>query len=110
MSQDIALERLGEGIFEIRLERPERMNALGVATVVALRQAVAEATKQQARVLLIRGTGRAFCAGADLKERKTMDLPARMAHNAAINDAVNAIGTRCARGLPNVNVVVDQEY
>ena len=92
MSQDIALEALGDGIFEIRLERPERMNALGVATVIALRQAVADASAQQARVLLIRGTGRAFCAGADLKERKTMDLPARMAHNAAINDAVNAIG------------------
>lgn len=92
VNQDVVLEPLGEGIFEIRLERPERMNALGVATVAALQQAVADATAQHARVVLLRGTGRAFCAGADLKERKAMDLPARMAHNAAINDAVNAIG------------------
>lgn len=91
MSQEVILESLGDGVFEIRLERPERMNALGVDTVGALHQAVRDATQQRARVLLIRGTGRAFCAGADLKERKTMDLPARMAHNAGINDAINAI-------------------
>jgi enoyl-CoA hydratase/carnithine racemase len=39
----------------------------------------------------VRGSGRAFCAGADLKERKGMDLDARMAHNVGINAAINAI-------------------
>lgn len=91
MSQDIVLETLADGIFQIRLERPERMNALGAATVVALKQAVEEACARHARVLLIRGSGRAFCAGADLKERKGMALPARIAHNAGINDANDAI-------------------
>lgn len=91
MSQDVILESLGEGIFQIRLERPERMNALGVATVTAIKQAVQDAVAQQARVLLIRGSGRAFCAGADLKERKGMDLPARLAHNAGINDAIDTL-------------------
>lgn len=96
VTQDVFLESLGDGIFEIRLERPERMNALGVETVVALRQAIEDANKQHARVLMVRGSGRAFCAGADLKQRKGMDLPARMAHNAGINDAVNALGAaRC---------------
>lgn len=96
MSQDLFLDDLGEGIFQIRLERPERMNALGVATVAALEQAVSDAAAKQARVLLIRGSGRAFCAGADLKERKGMDLAARMAHNAGINAAVNAVeASRC---------------
>jgi enoyl-CoA hydratase/carnithine racemase len=96
MAQDIFLDSLGDHVFEIRLERPERMNALGVATVTALRQAVADASAQRARVLLIRGSGRAFCAGADLKERKAMDLDARLAHNASINAAVDAIaGARC---------------
>ena len=96
MSSDIVLDSLGNDVFEIRLERPERMNALGVTTVAALKQAVSDATAKHARVLLIRGSGRAFCAGADLKERKGMDLAARMAHNAGINDAINAIaGARC---------------
>jgi enoyl-CoA hydratase/carnithine racemase len=96
MSQDIFLDDLGEGAFQIRLERPERMNALGVATVSDLEQAVSDAAARKARVLLIRGSGRAFCAGADLKERKGMDLAARMAHNAGINAAVNAVAaSRC---------------
>jgi len=93
MSQDVFVDELGGGAFEIRLERPERMNALGVATVESLLEAVREITRRQARVLLIRGSGRAFCAGADLKERAGMDLPARIAHNAginAVNDAIEA--------------------
>ncbi len=91
MSQDVFLESLGDDVYEIRLERPERMNALGVATVTALLQAVSDAASKRARVVLLCGSGRAFCAGADLKERKSMDLNARMAHNASINDAINAI-------------------
>lgn len=96
MNQDLFLDDLGEGVFQIRLERPERMNALGVATVSALEKAVSVAAAGHARVLLIRGSGRAFCAGADLKERKGMDLAARIAHNAGINAAVNAVAaSRC---------------
>ena len=91
MNQDIFLDSLGDDVFEIRLERPERMNALGVATVAVLQQAVLDAATMRARVLLLRGSGRAFCAGADLKERKGMDLHARMEHNAAINDVINTI-------------------
>lgn len=96
VNKDIVLDSLGDDVYEIRLERPERMNALGVSTVAALRQAVSDANEKRARVLLLRGTGRAFCAGADLKERKGMDLPQRLAHNAAINAANNEIAAaRC---------------
>jgi enoyl-CoA hydratase/carnithine racemase len=91
MSQDIVVDALGNDIVEIRLNRPERMNALGVATVAALERAVREAAATRARVVLLRGSGRAFCAGADLKERKGMDLAARLAHNGAIRAAIDAI-------------------
>jgi enoyl-CoA hydratase/carnithine racemase len=91
VSDDVVLEDLGDKVAQIRLERPERMNALGVATVAALREAVAEAGANGARVLLLRGSGRAFCAGADLKERKGMTLDEKLAHNAGINEAINAI-------------------
>jgi enoyl-CoA hydratase/carnithine racemase len=90
-NDDVVLDDLGDKVAQIRLERPERMNALGVATVDALREAVAVASAHGARVLLLRGSGRAFCAGADLKERKTMSLDQKLAHNAAINDTINAI-------------------
>lgn len=91
MSQEVSLNALGEGAFEIRLERPERMNALGVATCAALQRAVSDAAARRARVVLLRGTGRAFCAGADLKERAGMDLAARLAHNGQIRAAIDAI-------------------
>ena len=91
VSEDVVLEALGDGVFEIRLQRPERMNALGVATCPALEQAVSEAARSGASVVLLRGSGRAFCAGADLKERRGMDLAARLDHNAAINAAIAAV-------------------
>jgi len=93
MSQDVSLKAIGDGVFEIWLNRPERMNALGVATCAALKQAVSEAAEERARVLLLRGSGRAFCTGADLKERKSMDLAARLAHNAAIRAAIEALAS-----------------
>ena len=91
MSEEIILSSLGNDVYEILLNRPERMNALGVATVVALEQAVADAAAKHARVLMLRGSGRAFCTGADLKERKSMDLAARLTHNAGIRSAIDAV-------------------
>jgi len=93
MSQDVFLKALGEGAFEIWLDRPERMNALGVATCAALKQAVFDAAERRARVVLLRAGGRAFCTGADLKERKDMDLAARLAHNGAIRAAIDALAS-----------------
>jgi len=93
VSEDVSLNAVGSGVFEILLQRPERMNALGVATCAALKQAVADAVQQRARVVLLRGSGRAFCAGADLKERKGMNLTARLAHNAAIRAAIDALAS-----------------
>lgn len=91
MGQDLILDVIGDAVFEIRFERPERMNALGVATVDSLRQAVSEASRREAKVVLFRGSGRAFCAGADLKERKGMNLDQRLAHNAGIRAALEDI-------------------
>lgn len=73
------------GVVEIRLNRPDRLNALGLGMLAALERAVAEALEAGARVVVFRGSGRAFCAGADLKERQGMDEAARFAHNRKIN-------------------------
>ncbi|MDR5760559.1 enoyl-CoA hydratase-related protein [Caballeronia sp. LZ035] len=91
MESSVILTEIEPGLFEIRFDRAERMNALSVAMVNELKHAVDEVTRRSGRVLLIRGSGRAFCAGADLKERKGMDLEARMAHNAGIREALLAI-------------------
>ena len=87
----IAVENSGDGIVRILLNRPERLNALGLDMVTALHAAIAAAIADRARVLLVSGSGRAFCAGADLIERRTMDESARLKHNRAINAAVDAL-------------------
>ncbi|HVH63379.1 MAG TPA: enoyl-CoA hydratase/isomerase family protein, partial [Candidatus Dormibacteraeota bacterium] len=53
----------------IRFNRPEKMNAIGAVT----RQQLSESIKQverdaEARVVVLTGTGRAFCSGADVTE------------------------------------------
>lgn len=57
------------------IDRPDRMNALSRATVRHLGElARAAETDESIRTVVITGVGdRAFCAGADLKERRSMD-------------------------------------
>jgi enoyl-CoA hydratase/carnithine racemase len=58
-----------EGIRTIALNRPERLNAINPELLAELRRALAEANADPAtRVVILRGEGRAFCAGDDLKE------------------------------------------
>ena len=55
------------GYHVLTLNRPERMNAIDAATLDRLADAMAEAeADQDCRALLLTGTGRAFCSGADL--------------------------------------------
>jgi enoyl-CoA hydratase/carnithine racemase len=64
-STDIAT-RHADGVADIRLCRPERLNALTPPMAQALLQAVRQAQADPAvRVLLLRGEGRTFCAGKD---------------------------------------------
>jgi 2-(1,2-epoxy-1,2-dihydrophenyl)acetyl-CoA isomerase len=68
MEQPVLLTRDG-GVGTVRLNRPEARNALNTPTKVALLQALREAAADPAiRCLVLVGTGRAFCAGQDLKE------------------------------------------
>lgn len=51
----------------ITLNQPEKLNALGVEAASELRQALDELKDDDdARILVITGTGRAFCAGGDV--------------------------------------------
>ncbi|TMK78403.1 MAG: enoyl-CoA hydratase/isomerase family protein [Actinobacteria bacterium] len=53
----------------LTLNRPERLNALSHDLVEALSSGLADAASNDAiRTVVIRGAGRAFCAGYDLKE------------------------------------------
>ncbi|MBT8396458.1 MAG: enoyl-CoA hydratase/isomerase family protein [Gemmatimonadetes bacterium] len=58
-----------EGILTLWLNRPEKRNALNGALVDALTEAFREAEgRADVRVIVLRGKGPVFCAGADLAE------------------------------------------
>lgn len=70
----VSITRAEGGLVTLCIERPEVMNCLSFATLRRFRMVLAElAGDLSVRCVLITGAGeRAFCAGADLKERKTM--------------------------------------
>ena len=56
------------GVATITLNRPEALNAMNSAMFIEIGQALDEANRDEdIRVVVLRGSGRAFCAGADLK-------------------------------------------
>lgn len=64
------LEVRAEGeVGELVLARPERLNALSATTLRELRDAARWFdARPEIRVVVVRGEGRAFCAGADLRD------------------------------------------
>lgn len=60
---------LRDCVMVVRLNRPDRLNALGVELRAALADAWCEfRDSKDAEVAIFTGTGRAFCAGEDMKE------------------------------------------
>ncbi len=58
-----------DGVGLIQLNRPEKMNAIGALTRQQLGEAIKQAERDDAvRVLVLTGSGRAFCSGADVTE------------------------------------------
>jgi len=73
-SGGVRLCRQADGIAEVVLDRPAAMNALSTAMLVELTaHLTAVAADPSARAVVLSATGeRAFCVGADLKERAAM--------------------------------------
>jgi enoyl-CoA hydratase/carnithine racemase len=62
-------EAPADGVVLLRLNRPERLNALNEALVHALKEACTEITADRgARVVVLTGAGRGFCSGIDLRD------------------------------------------
>ncbi len=67
MAETIRVAREG-GMVEIALNRPDKLNSINRRMIGELHAALDEAAEGQARAVLLRGEGRAFCAGRDLSE------------------------------------------
>jgi enoyl-CoA hydratase/carnithine racemase len=74
--ESLCIDRKDNGIVVVTINRPDRRNALDRPTLAAGRQFVRDTHyDKSARVVIVTGTGdKAFCAGADLKERETMTM------------------------------------
>jgi methylglutaconyl-CoA hydratase len=60
------------GIATITLKRPEKRNAISFTLVEELQAALHEVESSSARVVILTGAGKAFCAGMDLDELKAL--------------------------------------
>ena len=70
MDYETILFRSDTGIARIALNRPERLNAFTSRMHAELRDALARVrADREARVVVLSGSGRGFCAGQDLSER-----------------------------------------
>jgi methylglutaconyl-CoA hydratase len=68
MAELVLHESTDDGIVTITMNRPEARNALSVDLIDALNNAIASVEKDDAaRVMILAGAGKVFCAGMDLK-------------------------------------------
>ncbi len=93
-SSPVTIEDHGER-WVVRLNRPERRNALGRAVVQGLLDAADQAQRSRSlRAIILSGAGEhAFCAGADLKERQTLSPDEVRVFVGQMNAAFRAIET-----------------
>jgi enoyl-CoA hydratase/carnithine racemase len=72
MAEDLVLaDRDARGVLTLTLNRPQAFNALSEAMLEALEGALGRAAGDESlRVVVLRGAGKAFCAGHDLKEMR----------------------------------------
>ncbi|HEY1604150.1 MAG TPA: enoyl-CoA hydratase/isomerase family protein [Allosphingosinicella sp.] len=80
-------------VARLTLNRPEARNAMKASGWGKLEQALGEAEGSGARVLIVRGAGSAFCAGADLGDFPAMhaDADARARFRIAMRSAIERL-------------------
>lgn len=82
---------VAEGVGTIRLDRPP-MNALDIATQDRIKELAEEASRRDdVRAVVVRGSDKAFAAGADIKEMQAMDHTAMIVRSRALQDSFTAV-------------------
>jgi enoyl-CoA hydratase len=99
----VRYERIGSASV-VTIDRPERRNAVDGPTAAALLEAYERfAADGEARVMVLTGDRRAFCAGADLKALETLDPdlpggPMGFTRLTPVKPAIAAISGWCVAG------------
>jgi isohexenylglutaconyl-CoA hydratase len=108
-SEQLLLEER-DGVLHATLHRPQARNAMTLEMVAALHEAIAYADASDCvRVLVVRGAGGHFCAGADIKDlARARSAPKRADHDpvAEVNAAFGQLCLAFARAsLPTLCVL-----
>jgi 2-(1,2-epoxy-1,2-dihydrophenyl)acetyl-CoA isomerase len=72
MKLETVLYSLENSIATIQMNRPDALNALSLQLGKDLAAAVRQAVADDARAVILTGSGRAFCSGGDLREMRAM--------------------------------------
>jgi len=124
MSFETVNYELKDSVALITLNRPDALNSLSQQLTKDLRAAVDKTIEDKARAAILTGSGRAFCAGGDLKEMQDigraegkpeafLDVPLKALHNVirAIRKApipfVAAVNGVCAGAGVNFALACD---
>ncbi|WP_420177817.1 enoyl-CoA hydratase/isomerase family protein [Kerstersia gyiorum] len=91
MSQELVLTRIHAGIAEIRLNRPNRHNALVPALLDALLKALDDVRADEPRAVVLAAQGRSFSSGGDVAGFSSVPRPERRAYARHVVGALNEV-------------------
>jgi len=69
MAYETILLDIDAGLVRLTLNRPDKLNSFNTAMHAEVRDALGRVAREGARVLVLTGAGRGFCAGQDLGDR-----------------------------------------
>lgn len=88
MNGPVSMET-SDGVAHVRLCRPERGNAIDLATARGLLAAATRCERDAVRAVVLSGAGRSFCVGGDLREFAELSGTALAGHLRAVTDALH---------------------
>src|SRR2546425_308232 len=103
MSYETIKLELAEGVATLTLNRPDAVNTINLALARELHDGAARVCDDRAvRAIVLRGAGRMFCAGGDLKSfaAQGAELPAHLREvTASLHGAISLLATADAPTL-----------
>jgi 2-(1,2-epoxy-1,2-dihydrophenyl)acetyl-CoA isomerase len=99
MSYETIMFDVERGIARLTFNRPDKLNSFNVAMHGDVRHALGQLAEKNARVLVLTGAGRGFCAGQDLSDRAVAPGAQRVDLGRSIEEYYNPL-VRTLHELP----------